>query len=173
MATEIKCPGCGHKFPMEEAVSEQYKKDLREQMLAFNRKKEEEFQKKLDDVYRQSQQQQIAYEKKMAEEKKALQNSLEVTIRKSIAADFENKLRMLQESNHHNEEKLKQARQIELEFLKKEQELKNREADLEIQLQKKLQEERSMLTEQIRKHETERTALKENEYQLKMRELEK
>jgi hypothetical protein len=102
-----------------------------------------------------------------------MQNTLEVTIRKSIAADFENKLRMLQESNHQNEEKLKQARQIELEFLKKEQELKNREADLEIQLQKKLQQERSLLTEQIRKHETERTALKENEYQLRMRELEK
>jgi hypothetical protein len=173
MATEIKCPGCGHKFPMEEAVSEQYKKDLREQMLAFNRKKEEEYQKKLEEVYRHSQQQQIAYEKRMEEEKRALQNTLEVTIRKSIAADFENKLRMLQESNHQNEEKLKQARQIELEFLKKEQELKNREADLEIQLQKKLQEERTLLTEQIRKHETERTALKENEYQLRMRELEK
>jgi hypothetical protein len=173
MATDIKCPGCGHKFPMEEAVSEQYKKDLREQMLAFNRKKEEEYQKKLDEVYRQSQQQQHAYEKKVAEEKKALQANLEETIYKTIAGDFENKLRMLQESNRQNEEKLKQARQIELEFLKKEQDLKNREADLEIQLQKKLQEERTLLTEQIRKHEAEKNVLKETEYQLRMRELEK
>src|SRR5688500_1142198 len=173
MATDIKCSGCGHKFPMEEAVSEQYKKDLREQMLAFNRKKEEEFQKKLDEVYRQSQQQQYAYEKKLTEEKKNLQATLEETIYKTIAGDFENKLRMLQESNRQNEEKLKQARQIELEFLKKEQDLKNREADLEIQLQKKLQEERTLLTEQIRKHEAEKNVLKETEYQLRMRELEK
>ena len=173
MATDIKCPGCGHKFPMEEAVSEQYKKDLREQMLAFNRKKEEEFQKKLDEVYRQSQQQQHAYEKKLAEEKKNLQSTLEESIYKTIAGDFENKLKMLQESNRQNEEKLKQARQIELEFLKKEQDLKNREADLEIQLQKKLQEERTLLTEQIRKHEAEKNVLKETEYQLRMRELEK
>ena len=173
MATDIKCPGCGHKFPMEEAVSEQYKKDLREQMLAFNRKKEEEFQKKLDEVYRQSLQQQHAYEKKLAEEKKNLQATLEESIYKTIAGDFENKLKMLQESNRQNEEKLKQARQIELEFLKKEQDLKNREADLEIQLQKKLQEERTLLTEQIRKHEAEKNVLKETEYQLRMRELEK
>jgi hypothetical protein len=173
MATDIKCPGCGHKFPMEEAVSEQYKKDLREQMLAFNRKKEEEFQKKLDEVYRQSQQQQHAYEKKLAEEKKNLQATLEESIYKTIAGDFENKLKMLQESNRQHEEKLKQARQIELEFLKKEQDLKNREADLEIQLQKKLQEERTLLTEQIRKHEAEKNVLKETEYQLRMRELEK
>ena len=36
----IKCPNCHHEFAMEEAVSEQYKKDLREQMISFTRKKE-------------------------------------------------------------------------------------------------------------------------------------
>ena len=46
MSTTIKCPNCRHEFAMEEAVSEQYKKDLREQMIEFTRKKEEEFQKK-------------------------------------------------------------------------------------------------------------------------------
>jgi hypothetical protein len=173
MATEIKCPGCGHKFPMEEAVSEEYKKDLRKQMISFTKQKEEEFQKKLEEVYRQSQQQQLAFEKKLAEEKKNLQVNLEETIRKTISNDFENKLRMLEQANQQNEEKLKLSRQRELEFLKKEQELKNKEADLEIQLHTKLQEERALLTEQIRKHETEKNALKESEYQLRMKELEK
>ena len=46
MATEIKCPHCGHKFPMEEAVSEEYKKELREQMLAYKKQKDEEIQKR-------------------------------------------------------------------------------------------------------------------------------
>ena len=39
---------------MEQAVSEEYKKDLREQMLSFTRKKEEEFKTKLEDFARQS-----------------------------------------------------------------------------------------------------------------------
>ncbi len=40
MSTTIKCPNCRHEFAMEEAVSEQYKKDLREQMIVFTKKKE-------------------------------------------------------------------------------------------------------------------------------------
>ncbi|HEX2534060.1 MAG TPA: DUF2130 domain-containing protein, partial [Chitinophagaceae bacterium] len=57
--------------------------------------------------------------------------------------------------------------------MKREQELKNREQDIEIQLQKKLMEERVLLSQQIRKEETDRVLLKETEYQLKLRELEK
>ena len=50
MPTTIKCPNCRHEFAMEEAVSEQYKKDLREKMIEFTRKKEEEFQKKIIEI---------------------------------------------------------------------------------------------------------------------------
>jgi len=44
---------------------------------------------------------------------------------------------------------------------------------MEILLQKKLSEERAMITEQIRKQEIERNSIKENEHILKLRELEK
>ena len=173
MASEIKCPGCGHRFPMGEAVSEEYKKELREQMLSFTRKKEEELQKKMDELNRQGQQQQLAFEKRLAEEKKMIQQTMEETLRKNIGADFENKLKILEASNRENEARLKEARHKELDFMKKEQELKNREADLEIVLQKRLQEERTQLTDFIRKHEMEKNALKESEYQLRLKELEK
>ena len=42
MPTTIKCPNCAHEFPLEEAVSEEYKKELREQMVAYKKQKEEE-----------------------------------------------------------------------------------------------------------------------------------
>jgi hypothetical protein len=158
---------------MGEAMSEEYKKDLREQMISFTRKKEEELQRKMDELNRQAQQAQLTFEKRLAEEKKMIQQTMEETLRKNIGADFENKLCMLEEANRENEVRLKEARQRELDFMKKEQELKNREADLEILLQKRLQEERTQLTEHIRKHETEKNALKEGEYQLRLRELEK
>jgi len=41
MATEIKCPNCQHVFPMEEAMAEEYKKDLREKMQDFKKRKGE------------------------------------------------------------------------------------------------------------------------------------
>ena len=59
-------------------------------------------------------------------------------LRKSIAADYENELRLLKQNSVENEERLKIARQKEFEFLKKEQELKAKEQELEILLQKKL-----------------------------------
>ena len=46
MATEIKCPNCNHAFPMEEVMTEEYKKELREQMASFKKKQLEEFEKK-------------------------------------------------------------------------------------------------------------------------------
>ncbi len=43
MPTDIKCPNCGHSFPMEDAVAEEYKKDLRDRMQAFIREKDNNF----------------------------------------------------------------------------------------------------------------------------------
>lgn len=46
MTSDIKCPSCGHEFPLEEAVSEEYKKELREQMRNYKKEKDEELAKK-------------------------------------------------------------------------------------------------------------------------------
>ena len=45
MPTDIKCPKCGFAFPMEAAVSEEYKKDLHNKMVAYKKQKEEEVKK--------------------------------------------------------------------------------------------------------------------------------
>jgi hypothetical protein len=102
-----------------------------------------------------------------------MQQQFELNKRKTIAADFETKLRLLQQSNKEQEDKLVQARQKELEFLQKEQHLKNKEAELELSVQRKLQEERVKLSEELRKLEEQKTAARETEYQLRLRELEK
>jgi hypothetical protein len=173
MATEVKCPGCGHTFPIEEAMTEEYKKELRAQMHSYKKEKDDEFQKRLDDFARKEQQQKQEFELKLEGEKKALQQSLEENLRKTIAADFENRVKMLESSNQEAEEKLKLSRQKELDFLRKEQELKHKEEELELQLQRKLQEQRLELSDQIRKQENERIQMKETEFQLKVKELEK
>lgn len=173
MATDIKCPNCGHQFPMEDAVAEQYKKDLREQMISFNKKKEEEYQLKLAEVSRQLQQQQENFNKKLADERKQWQQSIEENVRKTISADFENQLHLLKQSNKDNEEKLKTARQKELEFLQKEQELINKQAEFELSVQRKMQEERIKLSEEIRNLEEQRIAARETEYQMQMEQLKK
>jgi hypothetical protein len=124
-------------------------------MQKFVGDKEKEFQRKID------------------EERRRIQVATEQTLRKSITGDFENKLRLLEEANKDNEEKLRSSRQKELEFLKREQDLKNKEAELELSAQRILQEERANLTEEIRRLENQKVVARETEYQMKLKELEK
>jgi hypothetical protein len=184
MSTEIKCPNCSHTFPIEEVMAEEYKKDLREKMVSFTKQKDEEYSKKLNEFAQQQKQQEQAFElqkkqqamlfeEKMEAEKKQLQKVLEENLRKSISSDFENKLQMLDNANKESEEKLRLARSKELDFLKKEQAMKEKEAEMELEIQRKLQEQRGEMVEQIRKQEAEKTSLKETEHQLRVKELEK
>lgn len=155
MATEIKCPNCGNVFEPNEAIREEVEKELRSKAADWQKKKNEEFQAKLEI------------------EKTNIQKTLEESLRKNIAGDFENKLRLLEQNNKENEEKLKLSRQKEADFLRKEQELKNKEAEIDITVQKQLQKDREKLSEDIRKIEEQKVAAKETEYQLKVKELEK
>jgi hypothetical protein len=173
MPTTIKCPNCRHEFAMEEAVSEQYKKDLREQMIAFTRKKEDEFQKKDVELSRKLEEQELILHQKFNAEKIDIQQKLEEDLRKTIHHDFENRLTMLQQSNEEQQEKLKASRQRELEFLQKEQALKNKEEELEISTQRKLQEERIKIGEEVRRMEEQKNQSKESDYQLQIKEKEK
>ena len=178
MANNIKCPNCGHVFDVENVLAadieqkyqQQYKDKLNQSLS-----KVEEDKKKLEADLQQFEEKKKKeneiFAQKLQQEKLKLETEIQEQLRKSISADYENKVRMLQDSNNNNEEKLKEARQKELEFLQKEQQLKNKEAELEITLQKKLQEERNSLTEQIRHQENEKNSLKETSYQLKLKEL--
>jgi hypothetical protein len=180
MPNHIKCPNCGHQFDVENVIAadleqkyqQQYREKLQSslQQVETEKKKLEEEQALFEEKRKKENE---IFAQRLQQEKLKISSELQEQLTKSIAADFENKLVLLQKNNQDNEEKLKEARRKELEFLQKEQELKNKEAEMEIQLQKKLQEERNSLTEQIRGQEQERNALKETEFQLKLKELEK
>ncbi len=166
---DIKCPRCGHEFPLEDALNdelkeaiEKEKQELRQQMAAYKKQKEEEIGRK-----------EAEWQQKAQAEKVALQKQIEESLRKNISADFENKVRLLEQSTREGEEKLKAAREKEFEFLQKERELKNKEAELELTVQKKLQTEREKLSDELRKIEEQKTLARENEFQLKVKELEK
>ena len=173
MATEVKCPGCGQNFPIEEVMAVEYKQQLKDQMLSYKKQKEEEYQNKLLEFTKIEKEQIIEFDKKLEKEKNTLKQALEGTLRKTIGEDFENKLVILETSNKEKEEKLKLSREKELDFLKKEQALKVKEEDMEINLQKRIQEERTHITEHIKKHEAEKNALKDTEFLLRVKELEK
>ncbi len=155
MANTITCPNCNYQFEPGEIIREEVEKELRLKMVDWQKKKQAE------------------YDQQLTEEKRKAQIELETDLRKSISSDFENKLKFLEQNNRDNEEKLKQSRLKELEFLQKEQQLKNKEEELELSVQKRLQEGRSKLSDELRKLEEQKNAAKETEYQMRIKEMEK
>lgn len=154
MTNEITCPSCGHSFEPTDSIREEVQRELRSKMSDWQRQQQQKFDLQL-----------------LEEKKRARQEAEELT-RKSITADFENKLRLLETHNKDYEAKLKEAREQQTQFLRKEQDLKNKEAELELEVQKKLQQEREKLSEEIRRLEEQRIAAKETEYQLRLKEME-
>lgn len=169
----ITCPNCNHQFEPGDSMRDEIEKELRGKMVDWQKKKDEEFRLKETGFQQQLQAKDEENRKQIDAEKKKLQQELQDTIRKSVAADFENQLKMLQQNAAENEEKLKEARKQQLEFLQKEQALKTKEEELQLTLQKQLMEEREKLKEQLQKEESEKINLKEQEYQLRLKELEK
>ncbi|GAA4328180.1 DUF2130 domain-containing protein [Flaviaesturariibacter amylovorans] len=202
MPTHINCPSCNSKIDVDQVLSAdaeqririQYekeqqknvaalaaeKKKLEDEQRSFEEKRRREneiFQEKLKaekqklDEAMKAEKQKI--EQEFVAEKRRIESELQQQLKQKISADFENQLRLLQDSATENEAKLKEARRKELEFLQREQQLKTKEAELEIELQKKLLAARNELAEQIRKDEAERIQIKDNEHALKIQELEK
>jgi hypothetical protein len=179
MANNIKCPKCGHEFDVENVIAadmeqkykQQYQIKLQQSLAGIeeDRNKLQESVQKFEETKKKENE---IFAQKIQQERLKIETDLKEQITKSTAADYENQLRMLENNNKDNEEKLKEARKKELDFLQKEQELKNKEAEMEITLQKKLQLERESISAQIRNQELEKNSLKENEYQMKLKSLE-
>jgi hypothetical protein len=173
MPTTIKCPKCAYEFPLEDAVSEDYKKELREQMQHFKKQKEEEMERKEHQWQQQLFQKDKELETRLEQQKSTLQQELEISLRKKISGDYEQKMQLLEQYNKENEERLKEARKKELDYFQKENELKTKEEELEIKTQRRLQEERVKMAEEIRRIEGLKNEAKETEYQLLLKEKDK
>jgi hypothetical protein len=173
ITTMITCPSCGNEFEPSNAMREQIQAELRVQMKDWQQKKEEEYRSKETSYQKQLNAKDEELNIRLADEKRKLQVDLEQSIKKSLSEDFENRLKILQQSVADNEEKLKDARRKELEFMQKAQELKRREEELELNLQKKIIEEREKLSVEIRKIEEQKFQQLEHDFKLRLAEKEK
>lgn len=162
MSTLIICPNCKTQFEPEAAIAQSVEDRVRK-----------EFNQKWADLTKQKDDQMRQKEQQWQEERKLAEDNLRQEVNAKIRADFENQMRLLEDINKTNQAKLTEAREKELEFLKKMQDLKTKEQELELEVQRKLMDERNKLSEAIKKEEEERNKLKETEHQMRMMELQK
>jgi len=151
----VTCPKCQHNFEPTDAIREEVEKELRGKMTDWQKKKEEETTALL------------------AEQKISIENELAEKLKKEVGAQYDHKIKVMQQSESAMSKQVKDFQEKELEFLKQVQVIQAKEAELELELQRKLVKERETLKAQIQKEEIERGSLKEQEHQLKVKELEK
>ena len=151
----VTCPKCQHSFEPTDAIREEVEKELRGKMTDWQKKKEEETNQLL------------------AEQKTKLQTEITEQLKKNIASDYEHKIKLMQENETKMQQQANEYREKELDFLKKLQDIQTKEAELELELQRKLNAERELIKQQIQKEELERISIKDQEHQLKVKELEK
>lgn len=151
----VSCPKCYHSFEPTDAIREEVEKELRGKMTDWQKKKEDETNQLL------------------ADQKNKIENELSEQLKKNLSEQYEHKLKMANDRQDHMSKQVKEFQEKELAFLKQVQEIQTKEAELEIDLQRKLNAERENLKIQIQKEETERGLLKDQEHLLKVKELEK
>ena len=151
----VTCPKCQNNFEPTDALREEVEKELRGKMTDWQKKKEEETNVLL------------------AEQKINIENELAEKLKKDLGAQYDHKIKVMQQSESAMSKQVKDFQEKELEFLKQVQAIQAKEAALELELQRKLIAERENIKAQILKEELERGSLKDQEYQLKVKELEK
>ena len=151
----IHCPKCNHAFEPGDSIREEVQNELRGQMKEWQKQKEIETAALIE------------------AEKKKMHAELENNLKKNIASEYEAQLQQFQKNAADAEIKLNAARAKEVAFLQKEQDLKTKEAELEVTLQRQLIEERGKLQEQLAKEEAEKNNLKEQQFAMRTKELEK
>src|SRR5690242_10595487 len=145
MGANIKCPNCGHAIDVEGAITGELEQQLQKEYDSKFQQSLKNFEQKriaLREEQRlfeeKKQKENELFAQKVIQEKQKMEAEIAEKLRKSISADFENQLRLLDQNNKDNEEKLRLSRQKELEFMQKEQALKNKEAEMEIAIQRQL-----------------------------------
>lgn len=166
MMTLIKCPQCATEFQPDEAIRAELESQLRTQMKDWQKRKEDELNTRLQQKDEETQ-------KLLADERRKLTGQIEEQVKKKLEGDYETQMKFLQQQNTENEARLIEARKRELDFLKKEQEILNREKELELEMQKMLNEEKGKLTDSIRKQEEERNQMKFREYEKQLEDQKK
>lgn len=154
MATTIKCPQCGNEFALGEAEAEEYKKELQQKMATYVKQKDDEY-------------------KRRAEEFEKQRSSIEEAAQKKAAQEMTVKLNSLEEESRQKTQQLQQMQKKELELLRERNELEQRTKNIDIEIEKRLLEDRKKIEQETAQREQQLFDLKMKEKDLQLDGLKK
>lgn len=180
----VVCPKCDHKFPLSQGITRQtiehyeqafdqalqaQARELRETLARdAERKLSKGFSQQIDTL-----KEQLSEREKTLQVHQARQEELLRAARTRAVEELQLEQKALREELAAKEEKLREFREQELRLRQEKQALAEQRAEMELQLQRKLDEARGKLEQTIREAEAERFRLVEAEYKKKIEDAQK
>ncbi len=175
----IVCPKCGHGFPLDAGITRQtidrYAGELDEQLTELRKSMESQVERELERKLAKQHAEHVAkLQEQLSDSKKAEREAKELIAKASsdakakAAEDYALEKKALADEIAEKDRKLGEFRSQELELRKQKQALEAQQANLELDLQRKLDEAKKQLSEQIAQKEADRFAMIEAEYKKKI-----
>jgi len=171
--TTITCPNCAHQFEPTDAIRDELQRQLRAQMVEWQKKKEDEFRQKENLLYEKQLKQEEELKTRLDAERKILTENISLDLKKNMAAEYDNQLKHFQNQINEKDEKIRATQKIEMEALELKEKLMIEKQEMDLKLKRSLLEEREKIHEVLKREEEEKSKLRESEYQMKLKELEK
>jgi len=165
----IKCPNCKHEFPIGNALALEIENEIKTRYLKrFNEDKQAleteraRLAKEAEDLKLQAENQ----DKLLSDKVRLAKEQLTEEARKKAAEETNQRFELLNKELTEKSQKLKESEGKELDLLRKQREIQEREDRLKLELEKQLLERQKEIEEKAKKIEGER-------FELKIKELEK
>jgi len=160
----ITCPKCGTEIPLTEALTRKIEESIRSDLERVFREREKRLlqkEKEVEEASRRIEEERekikAALEKEFEKERKKLRKSLEEEVRKDFSVELEELKRELEEEK----KEVRQLKKKELELRREREKLKKKEEMLELEVARKVDEERERIREEALKTFREEHRLKE------------
>jgi hypothetical protein len=154
MATDIKCPNCGHNFTLDDVMSDE-----------LNTKLKAEKEKLNSDA--------VKWRKEQEEKFQQQKTSIEATAQKKASEELSVKLKSMEEEATLKNAQVKELQTKELGLLRDKAALEEKQKNIEIELEKRFLEKRKELEDSAIKRERELSDLKLKEKDLAMDSMKK
>lgn len=185
--SKITCPSCGTTFNAEEAIAKGLEEKLTKEFQEKNKKIAEQNEQRNQEYLRkqielENQQKEFdkkqekareEYQQKLKEDREKILAEAKAKAEKEAGESIGLRLKDLQETLEKKQKENIELQKKEIEFLKKEQELKDIKEKMDLELQKKILEVKKQSEEEISRRESEKFAMREQEWKKQMEDQKK
>lgn len=171
MSNSLQCPKCGTDLndAMQEELRKQIRAEFGDKFLREKKKIEDEFQHK-EKVLAEE----LAKQKRVFEmEKKGMEDEMKKALEARIKEQFTLQLQMRDEEIAEKNKKIQEKNALELEFMKKQREWHDEKERMEVEIEKRLIKESTVLQERAQLQIQEQLRLKEEQSRLRDAEKDK